>query len=356
METLNKLSCLADYYELPLQEIHKAFKIQESFPVQQLIFAIEEMYCKTKNINGFVIDINNFVKTFDPSAYPTDFVNFNFSKQLALAYTTCYPVKDGFPIETSEACCLLDITPFINWNNFHILEEFSCIENKRQRFEIYKKIIKKEKIPYFIDCIISKWEINEKLSNHNYVTHNILGYSVIKHLCSQHNKDNFGFNNNLLLLKKLYSYYKIQALIYTLEHIFNDKKQPKSVNIEVKKNKDIIYISTTSLMDDNSVNKNINNKIDVFNNFGLYHLSSEYEQIPFLKNNNFQHSNQTMTYNYRLHKKNRFDIYHKFLHACKNMNDEDRHIFIQCLIAKHEENILKETILVPTHTRKTKRL
>ena len=62
METLRPLSCLAEYYELPLQEIHKALKVQETFSVQKLLFSIEEMYIKTKNIHSFKIDLTNYKK------------------------------------------------------------------------------------------------------------------------------------------------------------------------------------------------------------------------------------------------------------------------------------------------------
>ena len=345
METLRPLSCLAEYYELPLQEIHKALKVQETFSVQKLLFSIEEMYIKTKNIHSFKIDLTNFVNSFIKNSYPEQDIQFQFSKQLQENYINCYPLQNNFPYETSESCFLLEIIPYITWDNYSILKLFNCLEHKRKRFDIYKHIVKDLNIPYFEE-VISKWENNEHLPNRHCECFDIMGYPVVKYLCSKLDTDFKLYDNNLLILQKYYSYYKIQAFIYTLEHIFNDKRQPRNITIEVKKKKNIIYVSATSLMDGNSNNKHINNKIIIFNNFGFYYLFNEYEAIPFLKNNNNQHSNQTHTYNYRIDKKNRFDIYNKFIYACKNMNNEDRELFIQNLKVRHEQKEIKNSMII----------
>lgn len=348
MVKLKHLHSLQDYYDLPLDAVHKAIRIKKSIPVQRLLFSIEKMYEKSNNIHAFEIDLHHFLNDFQKLSFSDKKEQkLVFKKNIKSAFIPAYALVNGFPVEQPDNYFLLDILPALTLENLKYLVYFRNIKNKEERFDIYRNIVQKENIPYFDHCVIIKWQEKEKISEHPYFeTDTVFDIEVLKHLCSDYDIENTNIpscEENIIIIKHIYSIYKIQAFILTLENILT-KKSLKHINIEMKKISNIIFLSAMSYREDNSTDKEINNQLNIFNNFGFYHLFSEYDSIPFLKKNNSPHSNQTMTYSYHIHKKNRHEIYEKLLHACQYLSEEEKFLFINNIKISDQKQKINENI------------
>lgn len=348
MIKLEHIRDIQEYYDLPLQEIHKAIKIKKSISLQRLLFSIENMYNNSQHIHGFHIDLTHFLRSFEKEEFLSKKEkDFSFRKGIKSAFIPVYSIKNGFPEEQPENHLLLNIIPSISPDNFQYLSLFHQLTHKNNRFDIYNHIIEHENIPYFKECVIDKWIAGDNFENKKYYeTYHVLEIEVLKHLCSDYDIDNVDIpscDDNIIMLKHIYSIYKVQAFLLTLEDIFL-KNSIKHINIEIKRISDIIFLSVAVYKEDNSLCKEMNNQLNIFNNFGFYHLFSEYESIPFLKKNNAVQSNQTKSYTYHIHKKNRYDIYQKFIHACQYLSNEERENFVNHLKISSEKYKIHKNI------------
>lgn len=348
MVKLKHLQSLQDYYDLPLDEVHKAIRIKRSIPVQRLLFSIEKMYERSHNIHAFEIDLHHFLNDFQKLSFSDKKEQkLLFKKNIKSAFIPAYALDNGFPVEQPENYLLLDILFSLTLENLQYLAYFKTIKNKKDRFDTYRDIAQKENIPYFEQCVINKWQKKEKISEHPYFeTDTVFDIEVLKHLCSDYDIENTDIpscEENIIIIKHIYSIYKIQAFILTLDNILM-RKPLKHINIEMKKISNLIFVAAMSYKEDNSTDKEINNQLNIFNNFGFYHLFSEYDSIPFLKKNNFPHSNQTMAYSYHIHKKNRHEIYQKLLHACQYLSEDEKFLFMNNIIISAQKQKLSENI------------
>lgn len=153
-----------DFFNHPIRELEKILNITKNMSIISLLYQIEYMYTNTEKINGFKIELNlkpTEIESYEENKTQKENMFNDISSQQKITFKQ---TKSGVSLPDSEdAAELFSLLPFITYENHLIINKyFKNIEDKKERFSQYRKIIADCDILNFEETI-SSWEKNKLL-------------------------------------------------------------------------------------------------------------------------------------------------------------------------------------------------
>lgn len=153
-----------DFFNHPIRQLENILNRTKNMSIISLLYQIEYMYTNTEKINGFKIELNlkpNEIESYEENKTQKENMFNDISSQQKITFKQ---TKSGVSLPDSEdAAELFSLLPFITYENHLIVNKyFKNIEDKKERFSQYRKIIADCDILNFEETI-SSWEKNKLL-------------------------------------------------------------------------------------------------------------------------------------------------------------------------------------------------